>query len=54
MANATDIKNYFSVEGHPVTNKELIEFRKGNPEGYNEIKKLLDAEDEVMTDQPAN
>ena len=44
MANATDIKDYFSVEEHPVTNKELIEFRKGDPEGYNEVKDLLDKE----------
>ncbi len=44
MANATDIKNYFSVEGHPVTNKEFIEFRKGDPDGYNEVKDLLDGE----------
>lgn len=34
----TVIKEFFSTEDHPVTNAELIELKKGDPEGFEQIK----------------
>lgn len=37
------IKEFFSVPEKPVTNQELIEFKKDDPEGYAEVRDgLLD------------
>jgi len=37
MSKIGAIKEYFSVPGKPVTNHELIELRKADPKGFDEI-----------------
>ena len=35
------LKEFFSVEGKPITNTELIEFRKSDKEGFEEMVRLV-------------
>ena len=44
MAEATlnQIKAYFGSDGYPeVANKEILDIKRDDPEGYEEIKKLV-------------
>ena len=36
-ATPSQIKDFFSVPGKPVTNTELIDFKKSAPESYEEL-----------------
>lgn len=49
MATLQQIKDFFSVPGKPVTNQELIDFKKNDPQGYNEVSWLLDVELDKVT-----
>lgn len=35
------MREFFGSDGHPVTSKELVDFKKEDPEGYEQVKKSL-------------
>ncbi len=53
MTKTTALKTFFSTEEKPVTNQELLDFRKASVAGYDEIAELcLQALGEQLTKAP--
>jgi len=39
-SNVHDLKNFFSTPKKPITNQELIDFRRADPQGFDDLATL--------------
>lgn len=40
MTKIEALKTFFSTEEHPVTNQELLQFKKVGPQGFDELAEM--------------